>query len=177
MKWKSILGIVSDKRKTKLTNNWTKGFLKNKKAGWNTGQFIVSRWVSKVTIKYQGKIFNFRVLVVHEPRPNLFGSDWPERLQIDLSAICYQIQRTDVEQDFSELFKPGALKNATVKLYINQNIIPRFMKAKLVSSTIRDKVEAKRDGIVATLLSKVFFSPQNGLPLSSQFLKKNLFYT
>ena len=43
---------------------------------------------------------------------------------------CNQIKWTDVEQEFSELFKPdlGSLKNARVKLYIKHNITPRSMK-------------------------------------------------
>ena len=57
-----------------------------------------------------------------------------ESLPINLSATRDQIKWTDLNQKFSELFKPdlGTLKNVTAKLYIKQNSFARFMKHRSV---------------------------------------------
>ena len=46
--------------------------------------------------------------------------------------------------------KFGDIDNITVRLYIQQNITLRFMKAKSVLLTYREKDEAKLDHIIAT---------------------------
>ena len=65
-------------------------------------------------------MYYLRVLVVPRSGPSLLGRDWLESLPIILSATRNQIKWTDLNQEFSELLKPGlgTLKNVTVKLYI-----------------------------------------------------------
>ncbi len=77
-------------------------------------------------------------------------------MPINISATCNQIEWTDLNQEFTELFKPGlgTLKIATAKLYLKQNSTPRFMKAKSVPLTIREKVEAELEQMVATSVIK-----------------------
>ena len=79
-------------------------------------------------------MYDLRVLVVPGSELNLLGRDWLEKLPINISATCSQIERTDLNQEFAELFKPGlgTLKIATAKLYLKQNSTPRFMKARFV---------------------------------------------
>ena len=90
-------------------------------------------------------MYDLRVLVVSGSGPNLLGRDWLEKMPINISATCNQIEETDLNQEFAELFKPGlgTLKITTAKLYLKQNSMPRFMKARSVLLTIREKVESE----------------------------------
>ena len=73
-------------------------------------------------------MYNLRILVVPGSGPNLLGRDWLENLPFDISANCNQIEWTDLNQEFAELFKPdlGTLKVATAKLYLKQDSTPRL---------------------------------------------------
>ena len=90
-------------------------------------------------------MYDLRVLVVPGSGPSLLGKDWLEKLPINISATCNQIEWTDLNQEFAELLKPGlgTLKVTTTKLYLTQNSMPHFMKARSVPLTIREKVEAE----------------------------------
>ena len=106
-------------------------------------------------------MYDLRVLVVPGSGPNLLGRDWLEKLPINISATCNQIEWTNLNQEFAEVFKPGlgTLKIATAKLCLKQNSLPRFMKARSVPLTIREKVEAELEWMVATSIIKpVYFS-------------------
>ena len=87
-----------------------------------SGGVIIPKGVANLKVKYQGKMYDLRVLVVPGSGPNLFGRDWLEKLPINISAICNQIEWTNLNQEFAELFKPGlgTLKIATAKLYLKQ---------------------------------------------------------
>ena len=100
-------------------------------------------------------MYDLRVRVVPGSGPNL-GRNWREKLPINISATCNQIEWTDLNQEFAELFKPGlgTLKIATAKLYLKQNSTPCFMKARFVPLTIREKVEAELERMVATSVIK-----------------------
>ena len=91
----------------------------------------------------------------------LLGRDWLEKLPINISATCNQIEWTNLNQEFAELFKPGlgALKIATAKLYLKQKSTPHFMKARSVPLTFREKLEVELEQMVATSVIKpVYFS-------------------
>ena len=95
--------------------------------------------MANLNIKYKEKMYNLKVLVVPGSGPRLLGKDWQEGLPVNLSATCNQTKWTDLNREFSELFKPGlgTLKNVTAKLYIKQNSTLCFMKARSVSLTIQ----------------------------------------
>ena len=103
-----------------------------------SGEVIIPKGVANLNVKYKGKMYNLKVLVVPGSGPSLLGRDWLESLPINLSANSNQVQWTYLNQEFSEVFKSGLgiLKNATAKLYIKQNITPHFMKARSVQLTI-----------------------------------------
>ena len=63
-------------------------------------------------------MYDLRVLVVPGFGPNILGRDWLEKLPINISVNCDQIEWTDLNQEFSELFKPdlGTLKNHYSKI-------------------------------------------------------------
>ena len=106
-------------------------------------------------------MYDLRELVVPGSGPNLLGRDWLKKLPINISATYNQIEWTNLNQEISELFKPGlgTLKIATTKLYLKQNSTPRFMKARSVPLTIREKVEAELERMVATsVINPVCFS-------------------
>ena len=121
-----------------------------------SGGAIIPNGVANLKVKYQGKMYDLRVLVVPGSGPNLLGGDWLEKLLIDISATCNQIEWTDLNQEIAELLKPGlgTLKIATAKLYLKQNSTPHFMKARSVPLTIREKVEVELERMVATSVIK-----------------------
>ena len=73
-----------------------------------------------------------------------------------LISLLPAIKWTNLNQEFAELFKPGfgTLKIATAKLYLKQNSTSCFMKARSVPLTIREKVEAELERMVATSIIK-----------------------
>ena len=117
---------------------------------------------------------NLRVLVVPGSGPNLLGRDRLEKLPINISATCNQIEWTNLNQEFAELFKPGlgTLKIATAKLYLKQNSTPLFMKARSVPLTIREKVEAELERMVATSVIKPVCFSERASPIVP-VLKRN----
>ena len=121
-----------------------------------SGEVIISKRVGDLNVKYKRKMYNLGVLVVLGSGPSLLGRRWLESLLINLFDTANQIKWIDVNQEFSEPFKLGLviLKNATAKLYMNQNSIPHFIKARSVPLMIRKKVESEHDRMVATSLIK-----------------------
>ena len=117
-----------------------------------SGKIIILKGVAHLNIKYKEKMYNLRVLIVPGLEPIILRIDMLESLPINLSATCNQIKWTYLNQEFSELFKPGlgTLKNATEKLYIKQNRTSHFMKARSVSLMIQEKVKTELDQMVAT---------------------------
>ena len=114
-----------------------------------------------MNVRYKDKMYKLSVVVVPRSGVNLLGQNWLVKLPINLSAICNQIKWTDLEQEFSELFKPGlaTLKNTTGKLHIKPNNALHFMKAEPVPLTLREKVVAELDRMVsATVIEQVSFS-------------------
>ena len=101
-------------------------------------------------------MYDLKVLVIPGSGPNILGKVWLEKLLINISAIRNQIEWTDLNQEFAEIFKPGfgIVKIATAKLYLKQNSTLRFMKARSVPLTIREKVEAKLERMVVTSVIK-----------------------
>ena len=97
-----------------------------------SGGVIILNRVANLKVKYQGKIYDLRVIVVPGSGPNLLGRDWLEKLPIYISATCNQIEWTDLNQEFAKLLKPGLGTLKTAKLYHKQNSTPRFMKARSV---------------------------------------------
>ena len=87
-----------------------------------SGGVIIPNGVANLKVKYQGKMYDLRVLVVPGSGPNLLGRDWLENLPINISATCNEMEWTDLNQEFAELFKPGlgTLKIATAKLYLKR---------------------------------------------------------
>ena len=61
-----------------------------------------------------------------------------------------------MNQELAEHFKPGlgTYKITIAKLYLKQNSTPRFMRARSVPLTIREKVEAELEQIIATSVIK-----------------------
>ena len=57
-----------------------------------SGGVIIPNGVANLKVKYQGKMYDLRVLVVPGSGPNLLGRDWLEKLPINISASCNQIE-------------------------------------------------------------------------------------
>ena len=126
----------------------------------DSGDVIIPKRVANLNVIYKGKMYSLSVLVVTGSRPSLLERGWLESLPINQSATCNQIKWSDLNQEFSGLFKAvlGTLKNVTTKL-LKQNSTPRFMKARSVPLTIRDKVETELDQKVAiSVIKPVNFS-------------------
>ena len=51
-------------------------------------EVIIAKGMANLNVKYKGKMYNLRALVVPELGPSLFGRDLLESLPNNLSATC-----------------------------------------------------------------------------------------
>ena len=65
-------------------------------------EVIMPNGIANLKVKYQGKMYDLRVLVVPGSGPSFLGRDWLEKLPINISATCNQIEWTNLNQEFAE---------------------------------------------------------------------------
>lgn len=91
-------------------------------------------------------------LLVAESGPNLLGRNWLNRLKLDWSSV-YKIRDSAEEtcDQYPELFQEGLGKftGGPVTLNVDPQAIPKFLRARPVPFSMRDKVESELDRLVA----------------------------
>ncbi|XP_077869380.1 uncharacterized protein LOC144360591 [Saccoglossus kowalevskii] len=78
-------------------------------------------------------IHKLKVLVVPGNGPNLIGRDWLEIIKLDWPQVFHLDGESWISKH-PKLFEPGlgTLKDTTIKLHVNPEITPRYMKARTV---------------------------------------------
>ena len=91
------------------------------------------------------------MLVVPGVGPNLLGRDWLSVLKLDWARV-FKVDTDDLLRPYQEVFSEGlgALKGVTAKVYIDENIKPRYCKPRPVPLALRAKVEAELDRLKET---------------------------
>ena len=93
----SSSSLISEKQ----FNYQKQGFIKKIRGGviqrlrTYSAEDMLPRGVANLNVKYKGKMYKLRVLVVLGSGPSLLRGDWLESLPINLSGSCNQIKRTD----------------------------------------------------------------------------------
>lgn len=115
-----------------------------------TGQLLHTLGRVWLEVKYSKKTSRLSALVVPGSGLCLLGRDWLHQLHINWSKVC-NLQIDDYRNLFLELFKPGLgkLKNYKAKLYMDQDVQPRFFKARTVPYALWEKVEAEIGRLVS----------------------------
>ena len=128
-----------------------------------TGELIIPEGQVTVDVEYldQKKCLNLTIL----PRcgPALLGRDWLQHLRLDWKSLnkgdsVHRIQGTKQESEdiseldrilhpYQDLFKPelGELKGTTVKINVDDKVIPQFHKARPIPFLMKDKVTKELD--------------------------------
>ena len=112
-----------------------------------TGEPITVEGSLDVQVTYQNQTLQSSVLVVGGDGPSLFGRNWLEHLVLDwpklhalhsLKPSCQDIldRHASVFED-----KLGCLQETAVKIHVDQQVQPKFFKARAVPYALRDKVE------------------------------------
>ncbi|KAL6460959.1 hypothetical protein MHYP_G00309250 [Metynnis hypsauchen] len=118
-----------------------------------TGERIRPVGVVPVNVKYQNQHSMLNLYVVKSHGPTLFGRDWLTQIQLDwrsIYSIC-TIPSTEVStetelkrvlQSAADVFQDGigTLKHIKGKIVLNENVSPKFHKARPVPYSIREKV-------------------------------------
>ena len=122
---------------------------------------------ASVNVRFQNTSIPLPLLIVNEPGPALFGRDWirafglsvigPNTLN-DSSKILHSreeptIPTTEINKvlnGFKTLFKSdlGTFKNIEVTLDIDPNVPPKFLKARPVPFSLRDRVDLALDSLL-----------------------------
>ncbi|KAL6469072.1 hypothetical protein MHYP_G00225960 [Metynnis hypsauchen] len=129
--------------------------------------------VVPVNVKYQNQQSMLNLYVVKSHGLALFGRDWLIQIQLDwrsIYSIC-TIPSTEVStetelkrvlESAADVFQDGigTLKHIKGKIVLNENVSPKFHKARPVPYSIREKVASELDRMEAEgILSKVDWSP------------------
>ena len=103
-----------------------------------------------VDARYGEQRAQLPLIVVKGKGPFLLGRNWLLHLRLDWHSICLvnQAQRDNgVLTEFPEVFSDGlgCYQGATVSISVDQDVKPRFYKARNVPLAYRDQVEAELD--------------------------------
>lgn len=114
-----------------------------------TGERVATLGTANVTVKYQDKVKQLPVVVVAGSGPNLLGRAWLKDLEMNCVYVNKMEQRPltlqNVVKQNEEVFKEelGTWRGPPAKIYIKENVAPKFYKPRPVPYAMRKKVEAE----------------------------------
>ena len=120
-----------------------------------TGESIPVLGELSVNVTCQGTSHTLHLLVVKEDGPSLIGRNWLAMIQLDwknIFAINGKHQLLDdLLRQHSSVFeaKLGTVKDLKVKLFVKENLPPKFFKARTLPLALREKVSDELDKLQA----------------------------
>ncbi len=101
-----------------------------------------------VLVEYQGQQESLPLLVVKGSGATLLGRNWLNKIRLDWQNIGRLDDRLTLQrilQKYSDVFRDelGAIKGVTAKIEVDQDVQPRFCRARPVPFALRPKVEAE----------------------------------
>uniref|UniRef100_A0A8C2AUS2 CCHC-type domain-containing protein n=1 Tax=Cyprinus carpio TaxID=7962 RepID=A0A8C2AUS2_CYPCA len=119
-----------------------------------TGESVIMKGLSQVTVELNKQTKKLPLYVVLGDYPSLMGRSCLEQLKVDWQAIHVMTQKTlDLEgvlQKHSEVFKQelGSMEGINVKLTVEPECQPKFLKARPLPYALKPKVEASLNELV-----------------------------
>ena len=118
-----------------------------------------------VDVTYNDQTDILPLLVVEGTGPSRMERDWPTKIRLDWGNICnIQANPTWLQKILEKhktVFKDGLglVKNTTTKIHVDQTAQPRFCVARFVPYALREKANAKIDGLAKSgIIKPVEFS-------------------
>ncbi|RXN11097.1 putative protein K02A2.6-like protein [Labeo rohita] len=130
-----------------------------------TGESVTMKGLIQVTVELNKQTKKLPLYVVRGDYPSLMGRSWLEQLQVDWQAIHMMTSKTlDLEgvlRKHSEVFKKelGSMEGINVKLTVEPECQPKFLKARPLQYVLKPKVEASltelvKDGVLEPRLKE-----------------------
>ncbi|CAC5386452.1 unnamed protein product [Mytilus coruscus] len=103
-----------------------------------------------VNVNYKKESAKLPLLIVKRKGPNLLGQDWLNKLQLDWKDIFSVVGSDNQSSDLNvileankEVFKDelGTVKGMKAKIYVDENALPKYFKARPLPYALKDKVE------------------------------------
>jgi len=158
------LSVVNKETFKRLSKGSRKLRLQNTDVIFKTysGQLIKAIGKAKIVVKYSGQSQVLNVYVVDGDKPNLFGREWLNKIRLNWNEIFHvdqsegELRLEEVSElnnlfsEFAELFGAdlGLMKGEKAKIYIKDNAIPKFCKARPIPYSLRPKVEIEINRMV-----------------------------
>ena len=128
-----------------------------------TGEKIQPLGSCSVEVKYNNKGATLPLLVIEGNGPNLLGRNWLPYIWIDLKSIHVvsndklQIILAKHQNVFGEGL--GHLRGYHAKIHVEQEAVPKFMKARPVAYAMKEKIEKELDRLTSLgILEPIQFS-------------------
>ena len=105
----------------------------------------------KSTVSHAKSQAEVDIYVVRGTGPNLLGRDCLRKLKLDWNFVFSVAHASQsIADEFSTLFKPGlgTWKHGNVTLNVDDQVKPRFLKARSVPYSMEDKVDAELERLV-----------------------------
>ncbi|XP_056323408.1 uncharacterized protein K02A2.6-like [Danio aesculapii] len=124
-----------------------------------TGESVSMKGLLQVTVEHNKQIKKLPLYVVSGDYPSLMGRSWLEQLQVNWQVFHMMTSNTldleDVLQKHSEVFKKelGSMQGIKVKLTVEPECQPKFLRARPLPYALKPKVEASltelvKDGVL-----------------------------
>lgn len=118
-----------------------------------TGELVKVMGTLNVIVKYEKQDVELQTLVVEGPGPNLLGRDWLRVLTLNWKEL-FKMQADNNNQEssleklidqYSEVFKEGlgTFKGPKVKIHVEPEAQPKFLKARPVPYAMTGKIEVE----------------------------------
>ncbi len=120
-----------------------------------TGESVTMKGLTQVTVELNKQTKKLPLYVVLGDYPSLMGRSWLEQLKVDWQAIHMMTPETlnleGVLRKNSEVFKQelGSMEGINVKLTVEPECQPKFLKARPLPYALKPKVEASLTELVA----------------------------
>ena len=109
-----------------------------------TGEVIRVLGEIQVEVSLNHQKENLSLLIVEGDGPSLLGRDWLQKVKLDWCKIHHMSETKlhTILGNHSSVFKDelGCMKDIKAKIYVEENGIPKFCRARRVPSALRQKV-------------------------------------
>ena len=118
-----------------------------------TGEKICPLGSCSVEVKYNDKGAILPLLVIKGNGPNLLGHNWLPHIRIDWKNIHmvsnYKLQ--NILAKHQNVFGEGLghLRGYNAKIHVDQEAVPKFMKARPVAYAMKEKIEKEPDRLTS----------------------------
>ena len=150
-----------------FTNNFKDLRLEDSTASLKTysGQNIEVVGSTEVLVEYSGSIFKLPLIVTKGSAPPLLGRNWLREINPQWEEVLVvsseNVTINNILHKYESVFNnnAGCLKDHKVKLHVNPNHSPKYMKSRQPPFALREQIQAELNRLEASgIIEKVQFS-------------------